>query len=56
MFSLSTKSKFFGPKTISNRDYISHENSIFNNKTLVEKDVGKNKKIYIRRDKIDFTR
>jgi len=48
------KKKFVGTGTISNRDFIPIEQSYLNNKYLVDEDVGKNKKIYLRKDKFDF--
>jgi hypothetical protein len=48
------KARFDGTNTIKHRDFISYEDSVFNNKSFVEEDVGKHKKIYIRKDKLDF--
>ncbi len=48
------KTRFDGTNTIKKRDFVSFEDSVFNNKSFVEDDVGKNKKIYIRKDKLDF--
>jgi hypothetical protein len=53
-FTYTKKTRFSGPNTTMLRDYIHPEESIFNNKNFVEKELGRNKKIYIRRDKMVF--
>lgn len=46
--------KLSGTNTILRRDVVPMEQSILNSKFLVEKEVGINKKIYLRNDKFDF--
>lgn len=50
------KKKFIGTGSIFQRDFIPVDKSYLNNKFLVEGDIGNNKKIYVRKDKIDYMR
>ncbi len=47
------RKRYFGPNTVGLRDYIPIEESVLNYKEQIMEDVGKHKKIYLRKDKID---
>ena len=53
-YNVDKKFKLAGPNTISKRDLVPIEKSLFNSSHIVGRDVGINKKIYLRKDKFDF--